>query len=179
MNWQMPQKRASDIRGLIERLAEFSLFPCWIALIIAFSLSAQVLHAQGNSTAIDDITGKYHFISNDDTLAILDEEGKLKGYVEVTQPADESTDVLTFNLTEGTRDKDRVKFRTERIHGKFYRFSGTAARGKGRDEKDPDYFELKGALETVTVNSDTNKEAVQSTQVTLKSIGKNERPDDN
>src|SRR5579862_6792194 len=179
MNWQMSQKRARNIRGLIERLAEFSLFLCWIATIIAFSFSAQVLRAQGNPTAIDDITGKYHFIANDDTLAILDEEGKLKGYVEVTQPATESTDVLTFNLTEGTREKNEVRFRTERIHGKFYRFSGTVARGKGRDEKDPDCFELKGTLEIVTVNSDTSKESIQTTPVTLKSIGKNERPDDN
>jgi hypothetical protein len=86
---------------------------------------------------------------------------------------------LTFNLTEGTREKNEVRFRTERIHGKFYRFSGAVARGKGRDEKDPDYFELKGTLEIVTVNSDTNKESIQTTPVTLKSIGKNERPDDN
>ena len=30
---------------------------------------------------IDDITAKYHFLAPDDTLAILDEEGKLKGYM--------------------------------------------------------------------------------------------------
>jgi hypothetical protein len=51
-------------------------------------------------------------------------------------------------------------------------------RGKGRDEKDPDYLRLVGNLDTVTVNGETGKETVQTVKVTLKSIGKSERPEE-
>jgi hypothetical protein len=147
-------------------------------LVIAAAAIVGSNRLVAQDSTIDDITAKYHFISNDDTLAILDEEGRLKGYIEVTQPADESEDVLTFDITEGARDKNQVKFRTSRIHGKYYRFTGTVERGKGREDEDPDYFHLTGTLEIVSVNSETDKETVQSMHSTFKSIGKNERPDD-
>ena len=70
------------------------------------------------------MTAKYHFISADDTLAILDEEGRLKGYIEVAQPEEESDDILSYDILEGSRKKNHVEFRTNRIHGKLYRFSG-------------------------------------------------------
>ena len=140
--------------------------------------SASRLAAQGDDQSVQDMTAKYHFLSADDTLAILDEEGRLKGYIEVAQPEDESDDILTYDILEGTRDKNHVKFRTNTIHGKFYRFSGTVERGKGHEDKDPDYLRLTGDLDTVMVNSDTGKQAVQTARVTLRSFGKSERPDD-
>jgi hypothetical protein len=150
----------------------------WLAVLTVLLLAGSVLKAQDETQAIDDMTAKYHFLSADDTLAILDEEGRLKGYIEVTQPEEESDDVLSFDIVEGSRDKTHVKFRTNRIHGKFYRFSGTVERGKGHDEKDADYLRLIGNLDIVTVNGDTGKEAVQTVRVTFKSIGKAERPED-
>ena len=150
----------------------------WLAVLAAVLLAGGAFAAQEESHAVDDMTAKYHFLSADDTLAILDEEGRLKGYIEVTQPEEESDDILSYDIVEGSRDKNHVKFRTNKIHAKFYRFSGTVERGKGREEKDPDYFRLIGDLDIVTVNADTGKEAVQTVRVTLKSIGKSERPED-
>ena len=148
------------------------------AVLVALAFSGLLLRCQDEPSPVDDITAQYHFLSMDDTLAILDEEGRLKGYVEVTQPADESDDILTYDIVEGSRKKSHVEFRTNRIHGKFYRFSGTAERGKGHEEKDADYLHLTGDLEIVTVRAETGKEVVQVVRVTLKSIGKAERPDD-
>src|SRR5271157_5700388 len=124
------------------------------------------------------MSAKYHFISAYYTLAIRDEEGRLKAYIEVAQSEEESDSVLSFDILDGHRTKTHVEFRTNRIHGKFYRFSGTVERGKGHVEKDPDYFRLTGDLDIVTVNADTGKEAVQTVRVTLKSIGKSERPEE-
>jgi hypothetical protein len=50
-------------------------------------------------------------------------------------------------------------------------------RGKGLEDKDPDYLRLTGSVDIVTVNADTGKEAVQTFRVILKSFGKSERPD--
>jgi len=147
------------------------------ALTVVF-LAGSALKAQNAEPPIDDMTAQYHFLFADDTLAILDEEGKLKGYIEVAQPEEESDDFLNFDILEGSRKNTHVEFRTNKIHGKFYRFSGTVERGKGRDEKDPDYLRLVGNLDTVTVNGETGKETVQTVKVTLKSIGKSERPEE-
>ena len=150
----------------------------WLAVLTVVLLAGSHLKAQDEEQPIDDITAKYHFLSADDTLAILDEEGKLKGYIEVAQPEEESDDVLTYDILQGSRKKTHVEFRTNRIHGKFYRFSGTVERGKGHEEKDPDYFHLIGDVDIVTVNADTGKEAVRTVRVFLKSFGKSERPED-
>ena len=137
-----------------------------LAVLTVVLLTGGVLKAQDETQTIDDMTAKYHFLSAEDTLAILDEEGRLKGYIEVAQPEEESDDILSYDILEGSRKKTHVEFRTNRIHGKFYRFSGTVERGKGHEEKDPDYFRLIGDLDIVTVNADTGKEAVQTVRVT-------------
>src|SRR6266567_3493605 len=61
------------------------------------------LNARPLGDDIDDITGKYHFLSADDTLAILEEEGKLKGYVDVYQGEEESDAILSYPITLGWR----------------------------------------------------------------------------
>ncbi len=124
------------------------------------------------------MTAKYHFLSADDTLAILDEEGRLKGYIEVAQPEEESDDILSYDILEGSRKKSHVEFRTNRIHGKFFRFSGTVERGRGHVEKDSDYFRLTGDLDIVTVKAETGKETAQTMRVVFKSFGKSERSED-
>ena len=156
----------------------FTMSCGWLAVVTAILLTGSALKAQEQIQTIEDMTAKYHFLSTDDTLAILDEEGRLKGYIEVTQPEEESDDVLSYDIVEGSRDRTHIKFRTNKIHGKFYRFSGIVERGKGHEEKDPDYFRLTGDLDIVTVNAETGKQSIQTLRVTLKSFGKSERPED-
>jgi hypothetical protein len=146
----------------------------WL-VILAAVFAGSVLKAQDQTELIDDITAKYHFLSADDTLAILDEEGRLKGYIDVFQSQEESDAILSYTILEGTRKKNHVEFRTNKIHGKFYRFSGTVERGGGHEGGDPDYLRLVGDVEVVTLKGDTGQEAVQRLRVVLKSFGKSER----
>jgi hypothetical protein len=162
----------------VSSVSKISMLAACLAMLMAVMFSARPSRAQEGGPPVDDITAKYHFLSADDTLAILDQEGKLKGYVEVTQLADESDDILSYDIVEGSRQRSHVEFRTNKIHGRYYRFTGTAERGKGHDEKDSDYLHLAGSLDVVTVNSETGKESVQVMRLTFKSIGKAERADD-
>jgi hypothetical protein len=130
--------------------------------------------AQGAEN-IDDITGKYHFLSPDDTLGILEEEGKLKGYIEVLQGEEESDAVLSYDIVSGSRKNERVEFKTNTIHRKYYRFSGKVQRGSGHQPDDPDYLRLVGELETVTVKGESGQEWVERRHLILKSFGKSER----
>jgi len=136
-------------------------------------------HSSAQATEnIDDITGKYHFLSADDTLGLLEEDGKLKGYIEILQGEEESDAVLSYDIILGSRKKDHVEFKTNAIHRRYYRFSGKVERGAGRDPPDPDYLRLIGDLETVTVKGDSGQESVEKKHLILKSFGKSERDEE-
>jgi hypothetical protein len=133
-------------------------------------------HSSAQATEnIDDITGKYHFLSADDTLGLLEEEGKLKGYIEILQGEEESDAVLSYDIILGSRKKDHVEFKTNTIHRRYYRFSGKVERGAGQEPADPDYLRLIGDLETVTIKGDSRQESVERKHLILKSFGKSER----
>jgi hypothetical protein len=153
-----------------------SLLVLLMVLLVGGSLG--VVKARPASDEIDDVTGKYHFLSADDTLAILEEEGKLKGYIDVYQGEEESDAVLSYPITLGERKRDLVEFKTGKIHQKYYRFRGQAERGRGHEPADPDYLRLVGDLEVVTVKSDSGEEAVERRHVVFKSMGKSESPED-
>ena len=154
---------------------------CSVAMLLFCAMGATlvvfpVVRSAGQAAEkIDDISGKYHFLSADDTLGILEEEGKLKGYIEVLQSENESDDFLTYEITSGSRKNDLVEFKTSTIHRKYYRFSGKVERGSGRQPDDPDYLRLVGELETVTVKGDSGQESVDKKHLVLKLIGKSER----
>jgi hypothetical protein len=150
---------------------------------IAGPVGATVVVALGHASTqaagdIDDITGKYHFLSADDTLGLLEEDGKLKGYIEVLQGEEESDAVLSFDIILGSRKKDHVEFKTNTIHRRYYRFSGKVERGSGHGPDDPDYLRLIGDLETVTVKGDSGQESVEKKHLILKSLGKSERDEE-
>ncbi len=135
-------------------------------------LCAPVSTAAQAREEIDDITGRYEFLGADDLLAILEEEGNLKGFVDVVQPEDAMSDaILSYTIVEGTRKKDRVEFKTSTIHRKFYRFSGTVERGAGAQPGEPDYLRLAGELEIVTVRGQSGEEMPERRSVVFKSLG--------
>jgi len=124
------------------------------------------------------MTGEYEFLKPGDTLAILEEEGKLKGYIDVMQGEDESSDVLSYQIAVGTRGGDHVEFKTAKIHEKYYQFKGTIARGAGRTPKEPDFLRLTGDLGVVTVDGITGQEHPEQRRVTLKWKPRSENDDE-
>jgi hypothetical protein len=96
--------------------------------------------------------------------------------VDVFQPEDESDALLSYPITIGSRQNERVEFKTGKIHQKYYRFAGAAQRGQGKKDTDPDYLRLVGDLEIVTVNGETGEESVERRQVVFQRMGKGEGP---
>ena len=123
------------------------------------------------------MTGEYEFLAPENTLAILEEEGKLKGYIDVIQGEDESNEVLSYPITIGTRGGDHVEFKTAKIHEKYYRFKGSVARGGGHTSKDSDFLRLTGDLEVVTVDL-AGQEHPEARHVTFKWKPKSEDEDE-
>jgi len=142
------------------------------ALMIAcWSGGSSVVLAQ----TVPDISGEYHFLAPEDTLGILEEDGKLKGYIDVAQSQEESDAVLTYQITLGARKGDHVEFKTGKIHERYYRFSGTVQRGRGANEADSDFLRLVGDLEIIKVDSATQEEHTERRRETFKWKGKSER----
>ena len=148
--------------------------PLWVWLPLLFICAGGWLRAEQHPAPVDDVTGNYHFLSPQDKLAILDEEGKLSGYLDVFQSEDESDALLSYPITIGSRQNERVEFKTGKIHQKYYRFNGTAQRGQGKKEPDPDYLRLVGDLEIVTVSGETDAESVERRQIVFQRMGKDE-----
>ncbi len=152
----------------------------WLTIALAIAIIAtfatwSTLQAQTPGSAIPDITGNYDFLKPYNTLAILQEDQMLKGYINVLQGESASDSVFSYNITVGERKGNHIEFRTSVIHEKYYRFSGTVQRGKGETKGDPDYIELAGELQTIEYNSVTNQQNVKRQQVVFKSKGDVER----
>jgi len=146
----------------------------FILLVSLVTTSRTHLCAQ-QADDVPDASGKYHFLAPEDTLGVLEEEGKIKGYVDVYQGEEESDEVLSYPITIGSRHKNQIEFKTGKIHQKYYRFSGTVQRGQGHRENDPDYLRLVGDLEILTVRAETGDESVERRRVVFKSLGKSEK----
>ncbi|HZP02175.1 MAG TPA: hypothetical protein VFD30_17950 [Terriglobia bacterium] len=143
-----------------------------LMLLAALLVCPSILRGKSQSEeAIDDISGTYDFLTADDTLSILDQEGRLDGSLDVAQSDEESDAVLSYEV-KGTHKKNRVEFQTNKIHQKSYRFHGTVQRGTGLEEKDPDYIQLVGDLEIVTTKGDSGQESVQRMHMIFKSKGR-------
>ena len=159
--------------GLPARVARRAL-SLWVVLPLLLICAGGLLGAEQRPAPIDDVTGNYHFLSPQDKLAILDEEGKLSGYLDVFQSEDESDALLSYPITIGSRQDDRVEFKTGKIHQKYYCFAGVVQRGQGKKDTDPDYLRLVGDLEIVTVSGETGAESVERRQVVFQRMGKGE-----
>jgi hypothetical protein len=147
----------------------------WITVACATLVAWGNLKAQTTSNQVSDMTGDYEFLEPYNTLAILQEDQMVKGYIDVLQGESESDAVLSYPITIGERKGDHVEFRTRVIHAMYYRFSGTVQLGKGKKKGDPDYMELVGELQTIQENSVTNQEKVDRKQVVFKSKGNTEQ----
>ncbi len=143
-----------------------------------FAMTSSGLLGAQSDEMLPDISGMYQFLGPDDTLAILEEEENVNGYVDVVQGEDESDAILSYSIATGRRQKNQIEFTTRRIHQKYYRFRGKVERGQGGTENDPDYLRLVGALDIVTVKGETGEESAQQKQVVFKSLGREQEPEE-
>jgi hypothetical protein len=144
----------------------------WVVIAVAALAAAGSLKAQSAASTISDITADYEFLQPYNTLAILQEDQMVKGYIDVLQGQSESDAIISYPITIGERKGDHLDIRTRAIHEMYYRFSGTVQRGKGKNKGDPDYIELVGELQTIHHNSVTQQDKVDQQPVVFKSRGK-------
>ena len=159
------------------KLCQLARAGMMILAILVFPSAIRAAGAQQSEPEIDEINDEFHFLGPQDTLLIHEEDGKLKGQINVYAGEEESDTILSYLITIGTRVKNHVEFKTSKIHEKYFRFSGNVERGSGQEEDDRDYLRLVGTVEIITVNGMTGKETTERKQVVLKSLGADELDD--
>ncbi len=144
---------------------------------LLLAIAVPTLTAQQSPEKVEEINKEFHFLGPDDTVLIHEEDGKLKGQINVYPGEEESDEILSYDFTIGTRKGDHLELKTAKVHERYYRFVGAVERGTGRKERDPDYLRLVGNLEIITVNGMTGKETTESKRVIFKSLGADEIQD--
>lgn len=159
-----------ESRQLVHHLCR----PLAALIVLVFLFAGTGAGAQKTESEMDEINDEFHFLGPLDTLLIHEEDGKLKGQINVYAGEEESDSVLSYFITIGTRQKNHVEFKTSKVHQKYFRFSGRVEPGSGSREDAPDYLRLIGDLEIITVDGMTGKESTERKQVVFKSLGADE-----
>lgn len=162
---------------MVDKARRLCSLVVWMLLLIAWP-GGLICAQQAPPADVPRMTGRYHFLGPEDTLAVLQEESMLKGYVDVYPGPNESDAILSYAISIGSRQGNKVEIKTRTIHAVYYRFSGTVGRGTGRKPTDPDYLRLTGELDTITLNSVTGAQKVQKQQVVFRWIPRGEGPPD-
>ena len=143
---------------------------CTLVFIgLVMILDGIVAHGQ-QKREIEDITGRYSFLKTDDLLGILDEDGELRGFIEVLQEDDESDDIFSYTITRGIREGNHINFKTDTIHGITYRFSGKVQINKSRDPTQRGFMLLVGTIRIDKNLSLAGKGKTEERRVVLESL---------
>ncbi len=143
---------------------------CTLVLIgLVMIMDVIVVHGQ-QEREIEDITGRYSFLNPDDLLGILDEDGELRGFIEVLQEDDESDDVFSYTITRGVHKDNQINFKTDTIHGITYRFSGKVQISRERNSTQRGFILLVGTIRIEKNESLIGKGKTEERRVVLESL---------
>lgn len=74
---------------------------------------------------------------------------------------------LDYFFAKGSLDGDKISFATKPVHGIFYEFSGTVARGASATRDKDGYYEVRGTL-TQNIQSPDKTVSGRSREITMK-----------
>jgi len=139
----------------------------WLLCPSVLLFSAQ----QPPALASSDYSGMYSFLKEGEFIQItIEEKGAVSGFLSRfgDSPSDKGSFLDQF-MKSGKVDADKLNFTTESIHGVWFTFDGTFARGPGKNPDDEAYFVVRGTL--TRLSTDEQKKTVsQARQVEFKSF---------
>jgi len=119
----------------------------------------------------------YSFLKEGEFIQItIEEKGAVSGFLSRfgDSPSDKGSFLDQF-IKSGKVDADKLNFTTESIHGVWFTFDGTFARGPGKNPDDEAYFVVRGTL--TRLSTDEQKKTVsQARQVEFKSFPRDTSP---
>ncbi|MFB3917161.1 MAG: hypothetical protein ACE14M_10555 [Terriglobales bacterium] len=150
-----------------------------ILVIALFFGTAAALaeHPKPAPPPTEDFSGMYSFLQEGEFVQItVEDKGHVTGFVSRygDLPSDKGAFLDQF-IKNGALDGHKLTFVTDPVHGVWFEFRGSVARGEGKASADEDYYELRGTL--IQYITDPNKKTTaRSREVVFKSFPKFEEP---
>jgi len=132
---------------------------------------------QATAPASADYSGMYSFLKEGEFIQItIEEKGAVSGFI--SRYGDSASDKGSFLdqfIKSGKANGDKLNLTTESIHGVWFTFDGTFARGPGKNPDDEAYFVVSGTLTRLSTD-DQKKTVSQARQVEFKSFPRDTSP---
>lgn len=144
-----------------------------VCIFLAFvaGAAAQNTGKAQNSAQPADISGMYTFLRDGEFVQItLEDQGKVTGFI--SRYGDLASDRGAFLdqfLKNGSLEGAKLTFTSEPLHGVWYDFRGTVARGPAKTPAEEGYYVLKGTL-VEHITDANHKETARSREVEFKSF---------
>lgn len=129
------------------------------------------------ASAPDDYSGMYSFLKDGEFVQItIEEKGAVSGFISRfgDSPSDKGTFIDQF-FKSGKIDGNKLSFVTVPVHGVWFEFDGTFARGEGKKPEDEGYFVVQGTLTRLATDAE-KKTSSQARQVVFKSFPRDTTP---
>jgi hypothetical protein len=150
----------------MKRVAAFAV----LVLTALLTFAAQKTE-QKDTTQANDFSGMYTFTKEGEFVQItLEDQGKVTGFVSRfgELQSDQGAFLDQFFKTAST-DGTKLDFTTEQVHGVWFEFHGSVARGPGKTPNDEAYYVIQGKLTKYSTNAE-KKTTAESREIEMKSF---------
>jgi hypothetical protein len=141
-----------------------------VALLAVLSAGATEHKAKSQSPPVfPDVSGTYSFLREGELVELNLQDGEIIGDVQRLGSTDADRGILlTHFFDKSSLAKNRLEFTTKTVHGVYYHFAGSIARGEGKTRADEDYYRMVGTL-TEYASDAGKKVSARKREVTFKS----------
>jgi hypothetical protein len=142
-------------------------------VLLSFALVRPALSGAQSvpAAAPDDYSGMYSFLRDGEFVQItVEEKGRVTGFISRFGDSESDKGVfLNQFFKAGKLDGNKLTFTTDSVHGVWFEFAGTTARGSGQKPDEEAYYLLRGTLTRFTTDSE-KKTTSQMRTVEFKSF---------
>ncbi len=168
----------SKVQSGLMTSANYGILLSIFAVLAMTGLSAQNSGTTHSAVAFSDASGMYSFEREGEFVQITIEQPAPKRDVAkplsvtgfISRYADTDSDrgaFLDYFISKGSLDGDKIVFTTKTVHGIFYEFNGTIARGAAITKDKDGYYEIRGTLTQNTVGPDKTA-SPRTREITMK-----------
>jgi hypothetical protein len=149
----------------------------WIVLTVTAAF-AQSGAAPPQPRPGAEYSGMYNFLREGEFVQVtVEDQGKVNGFI--SRYGDQESDrgaFLDHFFKQGKLDGNNLTFATETVHGVWFEFKGTIARGEGKKAGDEAFYVIRGTLIEHSTD-EQEKASARSREVALKSFPKEMAPE--
>ncbi|MCU1270798.1 MAG: hypothetical protein JWN74_2092 [Acidobacteriaceae bacterium] len=114
----------------------------------------------------------YSFLREGEFVQVtVEEKGNVSGFISrFGDTESDKNEFLDQFFESGKLDSNHLSFTTKAVHGTWFTFEGTLARGAGKRPEEEGYYIIRGTLNRFRTDADKTKTSQDSRRVEFKSF---------